>query len=188
MQVIIELRAKEPGIYHSTEEARKKWNIFRLYELLTKLEEEGYAIHSLYGSFVFDNEKRSVIDVGKPGDPVHASLRLAIDIHESGGVLAVVFTEEKYVVFANSYFVAIHFCHMRKCRPISVAKALKRFKHLFVNERKGVLSLLYRRQFEEYYGIDAKPVSCIQGDRRIHRHGYAFQGPFRRNPKDVAKA
>ena len=135
MQVIIDLHANEPGVHHSTDEAKKRWDTVRLYELLDRLEAVGYRIHSLYGSFIFDNENRVAIDIGKPGEIVHSSVGLAVNVHQNGGTLAVVFTDQKYVVFANRYFLAIHLCHMRRVRPISIAKALNRFRALFVMEK-----------------------------------------------------
>ena len=177
MQVIIDLHAADCGVHHTSPEAKKKWDIYQLYQLLIKLREDGYKIHSLYGNFIFDNRHREVIDVGKPGEEVEPSLEAAIGIHESGGKLAIVFTDEKYVVFANSYFVAIHFCHMRKARAISVTKALKRFYKLFHKPLKSTLHVTYMRQFEEYYGMDAKPVSCFINDQNIHRYGYAVSVP-----------
>lgn len=185
MQVIIDLHAGEPGVFHTGKEAKKKYGIFRLNELLMRLEKDGYLIHSLYGSFLFDNKERSVIDIGEPGEIVHASIGLAMGIYETGGKLAVIFTDEKYVVFANRYFLAMHLCHMRKARALSIDKALKRYKFLFVQERKATLRMLYRRQFEEYYGLDAKPVSCFLNDHSLHRHGFAFPGPLLDNDPDA---
>ena len=80
------------------------------------------------------------------------------------------------MVFANRYFLAIHLCRMRRIRPISVMKAKKRFRELFLAERKATPSMLYRRQFEECYGMDARPVSCIGGDFRRHTDGLAIPG------------
>ena len=74
MQVIIGLHAEEAGVHHSGEEAKRRWDIVQLAVLLFRLESEGYVIHSLYGSFIFDNGNRSVIDVGKPGEILPAFL------------------------------------------------------------------------------------------------------------------
>lgn len=178
MQVIIDLHAAEPGVHHSNEEAERRWNIFRLFELLESLEEEGYEIHSLYGNFLFDNAHQEAIDIGDPGEIIHSSISLAKSIYETGGLLMVVFLEEKYVVFSNRYFLAIYLCHMRKFRPMSIMKAIKRFKQLFIQKRRYEPHFLYRRQFDEYYGIDARPVPTLQGDHVVHRHGFAIPGPI----------
>lgn len=66
---VIDLHAEEAGVHHSGEEAKRRWDIVQLAELLFRLESEGCVIHSPYGSFFFDNGNRAVIDVGKPGDP-----------------------------------------------------------------------------------------------------------------------
>ena len=165
-------------MHHSGEKAKRRWGIVQLAELLFRLGSEGYVIHSLYGGLVFDNGDWAVIDVGKLGMILPASFGLANDVFKTGGLFAAVFTEERYVVFVNRYFLAIHLCHMRRIRPISVTKAKKRFRQLFLAERKATPSMLYRRQFEECYGMDAKPVPCIEGDFRRHTDGLAIPGPI----------
>lgn len=62
MQILIDLTAINEGLIHSSNQAKKDWERFRLLELLTKLESDGYKINSLYGRFVFDESKKKAID------------------------------------------------------------------------------------------------------------------------------
>ncbi len=39
----------------------------KLFELLSKLEEQGYKINSLYGRFIFDLSNKEIIDIGEEG-------------------------------------------------------------------------------------------------------------------------
>ena len=68
---------------------------------------------------------------------------------------------------------------------------MKRFNQLFVRELKGTLYVLYRRQFEKSFGVDAKPVPCLKLrtlcafiDRRDHQIDWDWEndGP-KRYPK-----
>lgn len=143
MQVLIDLHAsKEERLLHG---------------LLSKLEGSGYHIHFLYGNFVFDIKKREVIDVGEKGENVPSSLELCKAIYETGGKLALVFVKGKYVVFANSYFLAMNYCHNRTVRPLSMEKALKHFSSLFLEKSEESLQRLYEEQYQETLGLWTRP-------------------------------
>lgn len=143
MQVLIDLHtSKEENLLHG---------------LLSKLEGSGYQIHSLYGNFIFDIKKKEAIDVGEAGENVPSSLELCNAIYETGGKLALVFVEEKYVVFANSYFLAMNYCHNRTVRPLSMEKALKHFSSLFLEKSEESLQRLYEEQYQETFGLYMRP-------------------------------
>lgn len=177
MQILIELTATNDTIYHSSKEAKRGWEYFRLTELLYKLERDGYRINSLYGRFVFNESNKEVIDCGEPGQIYPASLGCAISIFKTGGKLAIIFTDKKYIVFSNRYFVAIHFCHMRKVRPISIYDVLENYDELINNESKQLLDELYLHKFEQVFGKDADARSYFVGDNRLRTQGYAIPGP-----------
>ena len=143
MQTIIELKSKDEGVIHSSDEQKERWEKFRLTELMEKLEDDGYRINTLYGNFIFDEAKKEVIDCGKPGQKVPACYKLADSIYQTGGKLAIIFTDKKYIVFANRYFVAIYFCHMRKVRPLSIYNVLQNYDELIINENEKILNQLY---------------------------------------------
>ena len=145
MQILINLRATDSGV-ENKEESQAGY----LYELLIKLQEQGYSIHSLYGSLIYDLANGCVIDAGEPGDNLPASLELAKSIFSTGAKMAVIFVEEKYIAFSNSYMPAICFGQGKKRRPISLGKAIQHFDDLCINLSTEVLDSLYRRQFEEF--------------------------------------
>lgn len=179
MQIIIDLSAKDDGVIHSNDEQKRRWEKFKLSELITKLYDDGYQINTLYGRFVFDEAKKEVIDCGEPGDlPGCYSSQLADSIFKSGGKLAIIFTDKKYIVFANRYFVAIHFCHMRKVRPISLYDAIQNYEELVHKENRDLLDKLYFEKFELYYGKDAIAQSCFPGDNKLHTKGFAVPAPL----------
>lgn len=70
MQILIEFRITNEGIYHSTKKAKHDWERFRFRELLIKLEKDGYCINTLYGRFIFDEERKEAIDCGDQGETV----------------------------------------------------------------------------------------------------------------------
>ncbi len=181
MQIIIELKSKDEGVIHSSDEQKERWERFRLTELMEKLEDGGYRINTLYGNFVFDEAKKEVIDCGKPGQKVPACYKLADSIYQTGGKLAIIFTDKKYIVFANRYFVAIYFCHMRKVRPLSVYNVLQNYDELIVNENEKILNQLYFEKFELVFGKGADPVSYFIYDSALHTSGIAVPGPLLNN-------
>jgi len=184
MQIIIDLHAKDEGAFHSSSEQKKKWEIFHLNELLCKLYDEGYSVNTLYGSFVFDEAKKEVIDCGKPGDnPSCSSMTLANSVLNGDGKLAIIFTNKKYIVFADRYFVAIHFCHMRKVKPLTIYSVYNNFDDLVLKEDKVLLNKLYLKQFESMYGKGAKAKSYLVGDYTLHTKGYAVPGPITNEDK-----
>ena len=181
MQIIIELRAKDEDVIHSSDEQKERWEKIRLTELMEKLEDDGYRINTLYGKFVFNEEKKEVMDCGAPGKRVHACYQLADSIYQTGGKLAIIFTNKKYIVFANRYFVAIHFCHMRKVRPLSIYNILQNYDELIFNENEKLLNQLYFEKFESYHGKGADPVSCFLDDYTLHISGIAVPGLLSNN-------
>lgn len=147
MQIIIELTAKD----ETTAEQQRSQEISSLSHLMDKLHKDGYKINSLYGNFIFDKNKKEVIDCGQPGTYLNAPfIQYANSIFQTNGKLAIIFTDKKYMVFANSYFVAIHFCHRRKVRPLSINDVLKNYDELLKNENKELLGELYLKKFNFY--------------------------------------
>ncbi len=184
MQILIELQASQKGVIHSNEEAKRSWQIYHLYELLSKLQEDGYEIHSLYGNFIFDNAKREALDIGEPGEILPASIEVAQAVYETGGKMAVVDAQEKYVAFADKYFLAIHYCHLHRARPLSIYRTLKHFNALFLEESPKILHALYSLQFKEFYGPGAKPKATLLGDAKVHRDGFAISGSIPTDDED----
>ena len=178
MQIIIELTADCKELIHSNKEAKRNWERFHLAQLLRKLEEDGYKINTLYGRFIFNESTKEVMDVGIAGGEEHASIPLVDSIFATKGKLAIIFTDKKYVVFCNRYFVAIHFCHMRKVRPLSIHAVEKNYDALILNESKETLDKLYFEQFEFVYGKGHEPVSCFLEDNKLRTNGYAVAGPI----------
>ncbi len=183
MQILIELRATNDGIYHSNEKAKHDWERFRLRELLIKLEKDGYRINSLYGRFIFDEQHKEAIDCGEAGQIVPACMGLVDSVFASGGKLAIIFTDKKYVVFADRFFLAIHFCHMRRVRPLSIFDVVENYEELIVNESKETLNKLYQDQFEFQYGKDAEARSCFIGDNTLRTEGFGVPGPLDKEKK-----
>ena len=157
MQVLIDLHAKDKGVFHSNEKARRDWEVYHLYLLLSKLEDHGYEIHSFYGSFIFDNGKREAVDIGEPGEILPASIGLAQSVYETGGKMAIVLTEEKYVVFTKSFFPAVYYFIGRQIRPLSIYRTLKCFDTLFVRKNEKMLHALYSLQFKDFRSSGDKP-------------------------------
>ena len=178
MQILIELRRTNEGIYHSTEKAKHDWERFRLRELLIKLEEDGYRINTLYGRFILDEQHKEAIDCGEPGEIVPACMGLVDSIFASGGKLAIIFTDKKYIAFADRFFLAIHFCHMRRVRPLSIYDVVENYDELITNESNVLLEKLYQDQFEREYGKDAEAKSCFIGDNTLRTEGFGVPGPL----------
>ena len=149
-----------------------------LTELMQKLEEDGYKIHTLYGNFIFDEETKKVIDCGKPGKEVEVCQDFSESIYKTNGKLAIIFTDKKYIVFANRYFLAIHFCHMRKVRPLSIYTVLRNYDELIYNESQDLLDKLYYEQFQLTFGKNTKPVSYFKDDYTLRTSGFALPGPI----------
>ena len=178
MQIIIELRAKDEKVIHSDAEQKEWWEKTNLTKLMSRLEGDDYRINTLYGNFVFNEAKKEVIDCGKPGEIVPTCFQLADSIYRTGGKLAIIFTDKKYIVFANRYFVAMHFCHMRKVRPLSIYDVLENYEELIINENEELLDKLYLKKFKSYYGKGADPVSYFVGDYKLRTSGFAIAGPI----------
>ena len=181
MQVLIELRATNDGIIHSSEKAKHDWERFRLLELLTKLEKRGYRINTLYGRFIFDEAKKEAIDCGEAGQIIPVCMGLVDSIFATNGKMAIIFTDKKYIVFTDRYFLAIHFCHMRRVRPISIYDVVNNFDSLIIDENKELLDKLYLDQFEFKYGKNAEAQSCFEGDTTLRTEGYGVPLPIEKN-------
>ena len=143
MQVIIDLHVENPEVIHTGEKAKRLWEADRLYQLLARLEERGYQIHSLFGLLAYDAKRKELVDIGRPGDSLYASYPLALSVYDKSAKLAIVFTEKKYVVFANSYFPAVHLLLYKSSRPISVEDGLECFEPLFIDKDSRLLDQLY---------------------------------------------
>ena len=163
MQILIELAASNDGIIHSNEKEKHNWERSRLFELLTKLESNGYRINTLYGNFIFDHSKKEVIDCGEAGPKIPLSMDLVDSIFATDGKMAVIFIDQKYIAFADRFFAGIHFCHTRKVRPLSIYTVIDNFDELIIKENNKLLRNLYLRQFEFTFGNGREPVSCSVG-------------------------
>jgi len=115
----------------------------KLFELLSKLEEQGYKINSLYGRFIFDLANKEIIDIGEEGKFIPLSMDLVDSIYKTKGCLAVIFTDKKYIVFSNSYFLAVQFCNNRKVKLLTPNDVINNFEDLIVDENKDLLNSLY---------------------------------------------
>ena len=159
MQIIIILESKDEGVVHSSAEQNEQWKKSKLTELMVKLENDGYRINTLYGNLIFDLEKKEVIDCGKPGQKVPACYKLADAIFRTGGKLAIIFTDKKYIVFDNKHFVAMRFCQGRKVSPLSIYDVLINYEELITNENKELLDKLYFEKYKFNNEKSADPVS-----------------------------
>ena len=184
MQILIDFAATNEGIIHSNEKAKKDWERFRLLELLKKLESDGYKINSLYGRFIFDEAKKEAIDLGEAGVEVRACMNLVDSVFATNGKMAVIFTDKKYIVFCNRYFLAIHFCHMRKVAPISIYSVLENYEGLIKKESNELLSSLYFEAFELRNGKGHEAVSCFANDTKLRTKGYGVPAPLEERKKE----
>lgn len=115
----------------------------KLFELLFKLEKQGYKINSLYGRFIFDQSNKEIIDIGEEGNLISLSMNLVDSIYKTNWRLAVIFTDQKYIVFSNNYFLAIQFCNNRKVKLLTPNDVINNFEDLIVDENKDLLNSLY---------------------------------------------
>ena len=152
MQILIGLYAEDKKDAFTSAKEKKMITSARLYGLLARLERDGYTIHSLFGSFVFDNATKEVIDIGEAGDNLPASHDLANSILHMGGKMAVIFTKDKYIAFSDRYFLAMHFSNMRRVRPLSIRSILLNYVKLIRSEPIEFLKLLYERQYFDTFG------------------------------------
>lgn len=122
--------------------------------VLTKLERDGYRINTLYGRLIFDNKEKKVVDIGEPGDIYPVSDGFVDALMKTNAKTAVIFVEEKYIVFTNTYAVAAWFSSTKYGKPINLDVFNDYYKSLVVDKDKRILDGLYRnlfrKTFEEY--------------------------------------
>lgn len=159
MQIIIDLNANDDDLIHSCDAQKENFQKIQLTKLLIRLESDSYQINSLYGRFIFDLKKKEVVDCGMSGERLNASFALSKSILETDGRLAIIFTDKKYIVFANSFFIATSFCNNRKVRPLSINKALNNYDELILHENEELLNKLYFKMFESFHGKGVNPFS-----------------------------
>lgn len=184
MQILIELNAKSEGFIYSNDVTQLNDNIIDLYKLMMLLDEDGYRINTLYGKFIFSESRKEIIDIGESGIIIPPSIDFAMSVFDTGGVLAVIDTDKKYLVFANRYFLASHFCHMRKVLPITLYTVRKYYFELIKMNNRKLLRKLYFEQFIFIYGKNSKQVSYFKDDYTLHTKGYAIPGPIIRSKNE----
>ena len=164
MQIIVDF-------YQGNKEKEELQRANELNNLLIRLEKNNYKIHSNFGIFVFAAKQQKIIDVGRPGINVKANFAASKCILNKGK-LALIDTKKKYVVFANTYFLATHFCHMKRIRPLSLHDVNSNFKKLILEENEEKLSELYLKNFEDLYGKDSEAIPLILGINEPLNDGY----------------
>lgn len=177
MEILIDLLADDKGIIYGSERTRNFYKSQSLLKLLIKLEEKGYQINTLYGKFVFDEANKRILDCGLPGAPFPLDINFVNALYNSNCKLAVIYPDKKYIVFANRFFLAIHFCHMRRVLPLTVTCFLNNFEDLLFENNNTLLNTLYLQTFEEKFGKNAEPKSYILNDYKLHTEGYSVPVP-----------
>lgn len=153
MQIYIRLESSDEGVVHSSEEQKEQWKKSKLTELMVKLENDGYRIDINYDHSILDEVKKEVIDCGETGQKVPACYKLADAIFQTGGVLAIIDYDKKWILFDNKHFFVMRFCiamrhsEGKKVSPLSIYDVLKNYKELITNKNKELLEKLY---FEKY--------------------------------------
>lgn len=177
MQILIELDAPTRGITPTDKHQRILFQKEQLLRLLARLEENAFHINNLFGNVIFDEAKKEVIDVGEAGGNAPAIRGFVDALFQAGAKLAVIFVEERHIMFLDSFFVAIHFSHMRKVRPLSCFDVNESFVPLVIGKDATLLDKLYFDKFEEIYGQGADPVSYFPNDNTLRTSGYGLPFP-----------
>ncbi len=173
MEILIDLNGFSKEVSFKDKKEIYEWKVKEVVKLLQNLTNAGYEIHSNFGIFVFDGFKQKIIDLAKPGELLNADEETAKRILLLAK-MAVIYTDEKYIVFDKSYYLATHFCHLRKRRPISPYDVNENFEELITNENEKRLFELYFNSFADMYGRYSKPVKLILNlDEPITRNYWA---------------
>ena len=148
MQIYIRLESEDEGVVHSSAEQKEQWKKSKLTELMVKLEKDGYRIETLYDYSIFDEAKKEVIDCGEPGQKVPAFYKLADVIFQTGGVIAIIDKDKKWILFDNKHFFVMCFCFSmnkqgRIISPLSIYDVLKNYEELITNKNEELLYKLY---------------------------------------------
>ena len=160
MQILIDLHYVDPN-GPQDDKAQEESNRDYVVALLETLVDKGFRVPSLYGRLIFDHAKKEAIDCGEHGAYVpkkHLKAAASSVVYGRGEML-IVFVEEKYLLFVDTYFPSTHFCHQRKVRPISPKAAYEHIEDLIVHQNQEVLNALYLESFRELYGdVEAVPT------------------------------
>ena len=164
MQIHISLESKDEGVVHSSAEQKEQWEKSKLTELMVKLAKDGYHINTLYDHSILDEAKKEVIDCGEPGQKVPACYKLADAIFQTGGVLAIIDNDKKWILFDNKHFFVMRFCFSmsyegKKVSPLSIYDVLKNYKELITNKNKELLEKLYIEKHKFNNDKSSDPVS-----------------------------
>ncbi len=187
MQIIIDLYQSDEGVHHFGEHQLPRWNSFKLAQLLIRLKEDGYHINSLYGRLVYDRANDKVIDAGEAGKdfPTDDMFFISSAIYKGEGKLFIIFTDKKYALFTDKYFVAMYFCHLRRVRPLSPYQALSNYENLIYDKDEELLGQLYEDAFKHTYKDSEGVPTLFNLDGTIQpraSEGYAIWQPF---PKEL---
>ena len=148
MQILIDIKKINNKKEKPTEFSEHDFERLDLLKLLLNLEKSGYQINTLYGRVIFNVEKNEAIDCGEPGKSLPVAMDLVDSIFKTGGKLALIQTEEKKVIFLDSYFLAINMCSRKKVKPLSSSDVNDNFDSLIKKEDEQLLNKLYRNQYK----------------------------------------
>lgn len=132
MQIIINLSL--------IESKRDKQNLLTL---LSKLEKDGYQINDENSAFIFDNKTKNVIDCLNKEESVNVTPELVDSLFEGEIKLAIIFVDEKYVRFTNSYFPTVYCFIGRNMRPLLPIDVINNYIDLLIDQNKNKLENLY---------------------------------------------
>ncbi len=171
MEILIDLLKESSAISNLTDNEKKEKKINELNSFLSALDENGFEIREYIGTFVFDANNQRIIDASKNKTVVKPSIRLAEAVLNNISMI-VIFTDQKYVVFDNTYFLAIHLGHLRKIRPLSIENVNNDFEELIINQNQTKLQELYLKSFNDMQGEDAEPTPLLLGVDKPLTQGY----------------
>ena len=142
MQIYIRLKSGDEGVVHSSADEKEQWEKSKLTELMVKLENDGYRIDTNYEA------NKEVIDCGKTGQKVPAWYEFADAIFQTGGVIAIIDKDKKWILFDNKHFFVMCFCFSmnkqgRIISPLSIYDVLKNYEELITNKNEELLYKLY---------------------------------------------
>lgn len=144
MQILVHLKNEESK--NPFKVRKRNQQKMKLLELLKKLEGDGYKINGLYGKLIVDCENKEIIDCGEMQE-VHACKEFVDALYKTGGRLAVIYVDKKYIVFDNKYFIAIHLCPIKKIHPLTIDLVIENYEQLIINESSEYLNKLYSETF-----------------------------------------
>ena len=163
MQILINLNSK-----NVVREGKTYDEVDLLYEVLLKLQEEGYYINNKVGDLIYDFKKKKAINVNETKETLPLSYEIIKKMFKMELKLALISTDTKYVTFTESFSLAIHFCNNRKIRPLDTITIIDNFEELFKNENEPLLNTLYEQSFVNVWGdVPAQPTLFNPKDKHF---------------------